>query len=203
MLSDNTKMKYLPTRKRRADGSAGRNKSWNDTQKIEAVTTYLVLGSVKLTSAALKIPLATLKMWRQKEWWKDVENDLRTQEDLQLSARLKRIVNRSYDVIEDRMENGDFVYDQKTGQMRRKPVSMRDMHAVSKDLLVASQDLMDRHMEEKTVSVDTIEKKLADLAESFAKIAGSVNDKKPVEVTDVLFGTVEKPKEIDNAPEES
>lgn len=161
-----------------------------------------MLGSVKLTSQALGIPLPTLKQWRQKEWWKDVENDLRTQTDLQLSARLRNIVNRSYDVIEDRMANGDFVYDQKSGQMRRKPVNMKDAHKVASDLLQTSTELMDRHMEEKSVSVDTIEKKLADLAASFAKIANTVNEKPKGDVTDVIFGTMVQPKGEDDAKNE-
>lgn len=153
-----------------------------------------------MTSTMLKIPVPTLKMWRQSEWWKDVENDLRSQEDLQLSARLKKIVNRSYDVIEDRMENGDFVYDQKTGQMKRKPVNMRDAHRVALDLQQVSTELLDRHLEEKSISVDTIDKKLKDLADSFAKIAGTVREKPNADVTDVIFGTIEKPND---AKEES
>lgn len=159
-----------------------------------------MLGNLTLTSATLKIPLPTMKMWKKTDWWKDLETDLRKQEDLQLSTRLKKIVAKSYDVIEDRMANGDFVYDQKSGQMRRKPVSMRDAHTVAKDLRETAEHLVDRNMEEKSISVDTIEKKLADLAESFAKIANSVNEPKKIEVTDVLFGIVEKDP---NAPKES
>lgn len=198
-------MKYLPTRKRRKESDSGERirQHWGDHQKIECVTTYILLGSVTQTAAVLKIPLPTVRMWKQTEWWKDVERDLRTQEDLQVSARLKKIVNRAYDVLEDRLENGDFVYDQKTGKMKRRPVSMRDAHVVSRDLRQTAQELVDRNIEEKSISVDTIEKKLADLAESFAKIANSATSPKQVEVTDVLFGTVDKPKEANDAKEES
>lgn len=150
--------------------------------------TWLVLGNLKLACASLKIPYQTAKQWKAQEWWKQVENDLTVQEDLQLSARLKRIVNASYDVVEDRMANGDFVYDQKTGEMRRKPVAMKDAHKVGLDLQERRDELLQRHIAGESVTTDKIEKTLSDLAEQFAKIANSVNTKAPIQVTDVIFG---------------
>lgn len=186
-LSD-SKMKYMQSRSggRRAVGDA--RKRWSDSQKTEAVQTYMVLGSLKLVSGALQIPFDTLKVWKASEWWKTLEGELRVQEDLQLSARLTKIVNRSYDVIEDRMEHGDFVYDQKSGKMRRKPVNMRDAHKVAIDLMDKKDMLVTRHISGDSVTADKIEKTLADLAANFAKIANSINTKGPVEVTDVIFG---------------
>lgn len=159
----------------------------------------MVLGSLKLVSGALKIPFDTLKVWKTSEWWKTVEEDLRVQDDLQLSTRLQKIVNKSYDVIEDRLEHGDFVYDQKTGTMRRKPVNMRDAHRVAVDLMDKREVILERHMDGTSVTKDKIEETLADLAKNFAKIAATINEtKRPVEVTDVVFG-----KETDDAEEES
>lgn len=196
-LSDAPTKQNVPTVRRRSID--GRRRHWSDSQKTEAVQTYMILGSLKLVSGALKIPFDTLKVWKTSEWWKELESDLRTQDDLQLSARLTKIVNRSYDVIEDRLENGDFVYDQKTGKMRRKPVNMRDAHKVAIDLMEKKDVLVDRHVKGETITTDKIEKTLADLAENFAKIANSINNKTgTVEVTDVLFGV-----ETTNAKEES
>jgi hypothetical protein len=156
---------------------------------MEAVQTYMILGSLKLVAGALKIPFDTLKVWKASEWWKTLETDLRAQDDLQLGARLKKIINRSYDVVEDRLENGDFVYDQKSGKMRRKPVNMKDAHKVAVDLMDKRDMLIERHVSGESVTADKIEKTLANLAENFAKIANQINEtKRPVEVTDVLFG---------------
>jgi len=185
-LSDAPLRKTVPTVRRRSiDGT---KRHWSDSQKTEAVQTYMILGSLKLVSGTLKIPFDTLKVWKQSEWWKTLEGDLRTQEDLQLSARLAKIVNRSYDVIEDRLEKGDFVYDQKTGTMRRKPVNMRDAHKVAIDLIDKRDMLIERHVKGESVTTDKIEKTLADLAANFAKIANQINTHGPVEVTDVIFG---------------
>lgn len=186
-LSD-SKMKYMQTRSggRRAVGD--QRKRWSDSQKTEAVQTYMILGSLKLVAGALKIPFDTLKVWKASEWWKTLEGELRVQEDLQLSTRLTKIIARSYDVVEDRLEHGDFVYDQKSGKMRRKPVAMRDAHKVAVDLMEKKDMLIDRHLTGETVTTDKIEKTLADLAANFAKIANQINTHGPVEVTDVIFG---------------
>lgn len=187
MLSDKTKRQYMPTPKRRASGDVAYRRHYSDSQKIEAVTTYLMLGSLTMVSTMLKININTLKLWKKSEWWKDIENDLRTQEDLQLSKRLQNIVTKSLDVVEDRMDNGDFVYDQKSGQMRRKPVSMRDAAKVMMDLQGRREELVDRHISNESVSTDKIENTLKKLADEFAKVASQVTAKPPVEVTDVLF----------------
>lgn len=194
-ISDSQKRQNMPTVRRRAVNA--RRKFWSDSQKVEAVQTFLVLGNLKLVAGALKIPYETIRVWRKSEWWKQIEGDLRVQDDLQLSARLKKIVNKSYDVIEDRLEHGDFVYDQKTGTMRRKPVNMKDAHKVAIDLIDKQQELVDRHMEGTSVSSDKIEKTLRTLADNFEKIAKQITNK-PVEVTDVLFG-----EDSSNATKES
>ena len=199
MLSDDIKNKYKPTHRRRAV-TAGKGFRWSDSQKIEAVQTYLILGSLKLTAGALKIPFDTLKVWKASQWWKDLIEELRVQDDLQLSNRLKKIITKSYDVLEDRLENGDFVFDQKTGQMRRKPVSMRDATQVAMHLSEARTELVDRHLGGQSVTEDKIEKTLANLAEQFAKIANQVTKTPSVEVTDVLFGH-ETPSEQSEDPD--
>lgn len=187
MLTDNKTNKYKPTGTRRA--VAKRGFRWSDSQKIEAVQTYLILGSLQLTAGTLRIPYETLKAWKTSQWWKDLIAELKVQEDLQLSTRLKKILSKTIDVVEDRLEHGDFVFDQKTGQMRRKPVSMKDAMVVSTQVSQRRDALLERHLEGKSVTEDKIEKTLLTLAEKFAEIANQVT-KKPasVEVTDVLFG---------------
>lgn len=182
-------------RRRAVDRSRGR---WSDSQKIEAVTTYMILGSLKLVAGALKIPFDTLKTWKKTEWWKEIEQDLRIQEDLQVSQRLRKIVEKTFDVVEDRLEHGDFVMDNK-GNLRRKPVSMKDAHRVAMDMGTRRDDLINRHIQNESIDTDKIETRLADLAKEFARIASQVTTK-PVEVTDVIFAPE---PEKHNAKEES
>lgn len=185
MLSDNERMKQKPSKRGRAVGAVHR--SWSDSQKLEAITTYLSLGNLALTSRVLNIPEMTLREWKQKDWWKEMADDLKTQETLQLSARLKRIIESTLSVTEDRLANGDYIYDNKLGQMVRKPVSMKDAHKVALDMM-NRRDFLD-NQQPQAVSMERIDEKLTKLAEKFEAIA---NNKKTevIEVTDVIFGEV-------------
>ena len=182
-LTDNPNTKHRQPKIRSVD--AGTNRSWSDKQKIEAVQSYLLLGNLALTSRILSIPEITLRVWKTSEWWKNAVEDIKTQETVQMSARLKKIVDASLSAVEDRIVNGDFVYDNKTQQMVRKQVNMRDAHKVAVDLMDKSAVL-----EKTTTPVEqqqTDDQRLMKLAEKFADM---VNKKKtidlpPADVVDV------------------
>lgn len=179
-LTDNPNTKHRKPRKRAVD--APTNRSWSDAQKIEAVQSYLLLGNLALTSRILNIPEVTLRFWKTTEWWKDVVDDLKLQETMQMSARLKKIVDASLGAVEDRLLNGDLMYDHKSGEMIRKPVNLRDAHKVSVDLM-DKKAMLDKAVvpqQEETTDDNKLEK----LAEKFAAFVNKKLDKEP-EVIDV------------------
>lgn len=181
-ISDSEERRQQKSQGRRAVASTGT--WWSDSQKLEAVKTYLILGSPTETARLLKIPEETIRRWRKTEWWKDIELDLKTQDELQLGDRLKKIVQRTLDVTEDRLANGDFVYDQKTGEMRRKPVSLKDAHKVGLDMMQKRDDLLTRNQSQ--ASEEVIANKLITLAEKFAQLANNkLDNNRTVDVTDV------------------
>jgi hypothetical protein len=180
LLSDNKNRAKVPSSRRRATGAAT-NKHWSDSQKIEAVTTYLTLGNLVLTSNVLKIPEMTLRGWKQTQWWKDIESELRVQENIQLSSRLQRILDKTLEACEDRIQNGDLIYDNKTGQLIRKPVNLRDAHKVAMDMIDKREHLQNK--EPTVVAMEQIDDRLKKLADQFAQIARKTA---VVEVTDVI-----------------
>ena len=157
------------------------SKHRTESQKLETVQTYLIFGgSVSKTAAAMKVPETTIYFWRKTDWWQEMEKTIRTEENLTLSARLKKILDKSMDIVEDRLENGDFIYDQKTGKMKRKPVAMKDAQKAVTEFMERREKLHrgDTH----TVAEELVADKLAKLAAEFAKLARP----QPV-VTDVVF----------------
>jgi len=148
---------------------ANTNKQWSDGQKIEAIQSYLLLGNLALTSRILGIPEVTLRVWKTTEWWKDKTHELKTQDRIQLSSRMKKIVDASLTVVEDRLVNGDFQFDQKTGAVVRKPVNLKDAHKVAVDLQ-DRQEMMDK-VEKPETSDEDVEARLLRLAEKFADMA--------------------------------
>lgn len=167
MISDS---KLVSNRRlsRRAEGAEG--KWWSDSQKLECVKTFLMTGNIAMTARILKIPDDTVRRWVKTTWWKEIVDELRSQDELVLSARLQKIVNKSLDVVEDRLEHGDYVYDQKTGQMRRKPMNGRDAHKIMSDSHTKRDLVLNRAQPQ--VSDEQVADKLLKLAERFAELAG-------------------------------
>jgi hypothetical protein len=164
------------------------NHSWGDKQKVEAVQSYLLLGNLALSSRILGIPEVTLRVWKASTWWKDLVEDIKMQENMQMSGRLKKIVDASLIAVEDRLLNGDLVYDQKSGEMRRKAVNMKDAHKVAIDLMEKRE-----HLDKKAINGPVEEQndeKLLKLAEKFAAFVTNKIEQKEVlemveDITDI------------------
>lgn len=160
----------------------------SDATKVEVVKTYLALGgNLTLTAAAVQIPYRTLYVWKCSDWWKNLVAECKKVEKLEMSQRTKMIIEKSMMLLEDRLENGDIFYNQKTGELQRKPVIAKDLHTIAKDMLDRKL-ILDRSFEEQVVEVSK-DNKLEDLALRFAALAEKALEKpKPyVEVVDVIF----------------
>lgn len=181
MLSDSKAKSKSPVKRKLGVSTEGKKPPYSDSQKMDLVKTYLVTGNLLHSAATLNIPYITAKSWKKSEWWQELVSDIKTEDRVVLSDRLKRIVNRSLDITEERLDNGDWIYDQKTGEMMRKPVSMKDAHKVTVDLIDRREMLEDKPQEQ--TSVESVAAKLDAIAEKFAMIA---NAKPKIEVTDVI-----------------
>lgn len=170
MLSDSEHKKIKPPMKHRSTIKPAKgNVHWSDKQKMEAVNSYLLLGNLALTSRLLNIPEITLRVWKASVWWKELVAEAKLQEKVELSARVKKLVDASMSVVEDRLAHGDFQFDQKTGQIVRKPVNMKDAHKVAVDMQERADIIEKGEKVEQTE--EHVEDKLLKLAEKFADMA--------------------------------
>ena len=167
------------------------NKHWSDKQKLEAVQSYLLLGNLAMTSRILAIPEITLRVWKTSEWWKNLVEDIKLQDNIQMTGRLKKIVDASLTAVEDRLLNGDYMYDQKTCQMVRKPVSIKDAHKVSTDLM-DRQKLLEKSTQPVTQEEQN-DDKLLKLAEKFAAfVTQKIEHKEAPEIIEDISDVEEK-----------
>lgn len=177
MLSD----KLPASRNIKKRTSKDKGKWYGDSNKLEAVKMYLATGNLTLVGASLDIPLSTLKLWKGSEWWNNLVKDLKTEDTIQLSQRLRKIAAKAMDVTMDRLENGDYFFNQKTGVLERKPVAMRDAHLVAightDRALLLEKKPQDEESNEKT------QDRLLQLAEAFAKFANKAHR---IEVIDAI-----------------
>jgi hypothetical protein len=145
---------------------------WSIDKKTQAVIAYLTLGKMPLVEAATGIPAGTVHQWKQQEWWGEMVNQIRREDNVITDSRLSKILDKTMSVIEDRLENGDWMYDPKSGKMVRKPVGMRDAVTVAESGW-NRRDIIRSISGEKQASASGIEDQLKKVAEAFEKFAKS------------------------------
>lgn len=160
------KFVWVKTKKK----GAGTPGQWPESKKIELVTTYLATGSLLMASGICKVPYTTCKHWKKQPWFKDMIANIRSEEKMELDAKVSKIVNKTLDVIVDRLDGGDYILDSKSGTVKRVPVKMRDAKSVMTDLFDKRQLL--RNEPTSITESQTVDKRLEMLAERFEKFVG-------------------------------
>lgn len=158
----------MSRRKKKKPGQPG---WWSDTQRIETVSLYLATGSPTAACTAVGVPIDTFNRWRYTDWFKELVSKLKDEETLKLDAKLSKIVTKSLSLVEDRLENGNYQFDQKRGELIRVPVSLKDTAKVATDLLNQQEILRDKP--EKLQIEKTIDDRLSKLAQEFKQFASA------------------------------
>lgn len=150
--------------------SSNHKKNWSDKKKIEVVTSYLALGKAPMVEAVTGVPSQTIRIWKMQQWWKDLVREIQTSEDQELDGKLSKIIDKSIDVINDRLQNGDFILDSRSGTIKRVPVKLRDTHRVTTDLLDKRNVLRGKPTSiTERISTEDVLKKLAQQFQEFTK----------------------------------
>ena len=143
---------------------------WTQNQKLQAVSTYLMLGNMAETAVVTGIPLPTLKMWKVTDWFKEYALQLQAEEVQQMSSTMKKIIDKSLKAVEDRLDLGDAQFDQRTGAIVRVPVKAHVALKITTDLMTKQEKLLANPVKEQIES--TIDDRLLKLSEEFARFAG-------------------------------
>lgn len=154
---------YVKTNKTKA-GEPGH---WKEAKRIEAVTTYLSTGNLTETGRLTGVPLKTMEQWKTSDWWKEMEKKIRSDEEQHLDAKLTKIIDKTLEKLVDSIENGEHIYDQRTGQIKRMPAKMRDLNNAFNTILDKRQLI--RKQPTKIVEQQNTATQLQNLADQFAK----------------------------------
>jgi hypothetical protein len=144
---------------------------WSQQKKAEVVTTYLTLGNAPMTEGVTGVPRQTIRAWKLQPWWKELVDEIRNEEDCELDVKLSKVIDRSLDALTDRIENGDFLFNSKTGKFVRKPIHMRD--ALTAVTQVYDKRNLLRGKPTSRVEKHTTQDTLNNLAEQFARFAAA------------------------------
>ena len=172
--------KTKPFNPKTGEGERG---TWPEKKRIEALTTFLATGSQAHTAAITGIPEPTIATWRKQEWWAERMKDIKDGETIALDKRLSKVMDKALDAVLDRVENGEYMYDPRTGDIVRVPAKLRDVQKVAGDMIDKKQLLAKiaagKEESKKQITADH----LVLLAKEFAKFANG--GKAPSEAMDV------------------
>lgn len=140
-----------------------------DGKRVEVVTSYLVLGKAPLVEAITGVPVGTIRRWKTEPWWNDLVAQIQTEDNQELDAKLGARLSKALDIVSDRLDSGDFMYDPKSGEFKRRPVSMKDTWHVAKEMVDIRQ-LLRRQPAEKP-NQEAVSDILKNLANEFADMA--------------------------------
>lgn len=151
----------------------------------ETVLSLFVSGArLSEIGKELSIPLPTLVGWTKKEWWKDREDELKREAALQTSRKMKDVAGMALEVTRDRLVDGDYFYDQKTGETIRKKVPMREAAKVVVALQREAREV-ERPLAQESKDIKAT---LDEIRETFKSFAKQIQKRPVVQVTDVILG---------------
>lgn len=143
---------------------------WSVEKKIEVVTMWLAIGNLRLVSAATGVDYGLIRSWKLLPWWADLVAEIRASRDILVDNKLSKIVDKTLNLVEDRIDNGDIVYDRKSQEIVRKPLSAAVAHKIGNDLISRQIDISQKRVDETAVQkTEKIEDTLRLLAIEFAR----------------------------------
>ena len=164
---------------------------WPEEKKIEAATIHAATGSVVRAAALSKVPEATIRKWKEEDWWLQVQQRIRREENEETDRKFSRVVEKALGKIEERIDSGDYIYDIKRGIAVQVPTSARDL-AIVAGTLFDKRQLLRGEATKINKSVDTTDY-LQNLATKFAEAVTQKleNKKPPIDAESVEFEEIE------------
>lgn len=108
----------------------GRNKTYSELDKIQAAAAYVATGSSDKAGEMVNIPGRTIRTWTKEDWWPNALAQAREAMSEELDGKFTEIIHRATGELIDRIEYGDEVINQKTGETYRRKLSARDLSIV-------------------------------------------------------------------------
>lgn len=164
----------------------------NAKTKREAVTKYVIYGNVRRVAEETGVLAETLYDWMREQWWRDMEQEIRSGVKSELMGKMHGIVNRALDILDDRLENGDVVLNLKTGELNRRPVAARDVQRIATEIL-GKKISLEKEIDKTQVRQETVQEMLGALAKGFLEFNRKVKEPLVIDnVSDVEFKDAEQ-----------
>lgn len=166
-----------------------RSHSWE--KRMEVVAKYMLLGNMRVVSEQTGVQYSTLVDWKKSDWWPEMVDQIRRQKKTKTSDSITKIIEGSLDVLQDRLENGDWVLNNKTGEIIRKPVGVKDAVTIANQLMQRQLQL-EELIERNSQSQDNVQDTLKALATEFIKWQKK-SKREVIDIEDATYATEVSP----------
>lgn len=167
---------------------AGKRIHYSDKEKLNAVCVFAVAGNSRRVAEITGVPEATIRAWKSTEWWNEAMSRIITEQDEELNSKLTKLVDKAVDAVNDRLDNGNYVYNPKLDKLIRKPVDAKELAIVTAISIDKRQLLRGQPTARiERVSQDERLQKLSDQFKKFANAQEITQVKETVDV-DVVDG---------------
>lgn len=171
------------------------DRGWWSEKKLEALGIYMATGSVTMAANQSNVPFETVKSWARSDWWKDKVKEIQNEEYDKLDSKLSKVLDKALDQVMDRIENGEYMYDPKTGKTKIMPAKLRDLNTAFNSLMDKRQLI--RRQPTKIVEQTTTALQLKELAEQFSQFV--TGKEKKESFNEVVDKTIEGDTVVQNA----
>lgn len=171
MTYDEWENRYL-----REEGS-----SYDRDFRYQFVSDYLLNPNLVKICEKHKVPYATATSWKSKNWWYDFCEEILQNHKDELLAKQRKILEKTYNELGDRLENGDEFFYPEAGHVRVK-VKANHLATIADTTLKANQLLQGKATQISHVTIESLADKLRTITQEAIDITPtSVNPSQTIE----------------------
>lgn len=161
---------------------------YSDEVRDAAVKLYMQERSFAAVGKTLGIHTVLIRDWSMQEWFQERLKQYEIEQAAQLSKELRSVASDGIEITKKRLKEGDAFYDQKRGEWVQKPIPAREAAKITTSFIDAIQKI-EKPIREQQHQADTKNslKNIADQFKQFASQMKKLQDKTPINVTDVVF----------------
>jgi hypothetical protein len=130
--------------------------------RFKFVNDYLLDPNLAKVARSHNVPYQTAVTWKSKEWWHSMAEEILQNHKDDVLSRQRRIIEKTYGEIEDRLENGDEMFDKEVGHVRVK-VKANHLATIADTTLKANQLLSGKATQISHVTIEGLADKLRDI----------------------------------------
>lgn len=150
-------------------------------KRYEVAKALIATGNQRIAAEMTGISYDMIGHWKKQPWWPELYEEVKREHREVVQSKIGQLAVASLEIIEDRLQNGEYVLNNKTGEIIKKPVSIRDANQVMNNLLTQHTKLEELNHKE-TVVNETVSDVLNQLAKEFAKFNSKQKNKDVIDV---------------------